>query len=135
MKKKYFLAFALSFLGFTKAMAAEKTAFTDVLFTSAPSIQVQVEGQMFYLLGINGISRADLMTQCQSTFGPQCQCQFAEKFTETMAALGQPVGETARVRLYQMADHSITESELPVNEDNQMELLINRERRNEICFP
>lgn len=122
--------------GASTASAAERTPFTDMLFDAAPSVQVQMNGETFYLLDLNGQKRATIMEKCEAAFGAQCPCMIAERFTQTMAKIGLPVGDTVSLRLYRLANHSIeTIPAAPVTADNQDEMMINRASRNMLCYP
>lgn len=118
------------------AASAEASPFTDVSFAASPSVKVQVEGEEFYLLDINGKARAQIIQQCEASYAADCQCAFAERFTEVMAKIGSPVAETVSLRLYRLASHEvITKANQPVNSANLDELKSNRELRNELCYP
>lgn len=142
MKKKSLLGLNLTaaissiLLLAAPAHAFEKTPFTDVLFDEAPYVKVEVDGEVYNLLSIDGVKRAVIMGKCEAAYGAQCACQFSEKFTETMASIGQPVGDSVALRLYRASSHSTQEVEArPVTSGNQEDLRINREIRNEVCFP
>lgn len=129
---------ACSFLFFTTAHANEGSAtpFTDVAFDAAPSVTVQVDGEEFYLLAVNNVSRADIIQACEAAYGAQCACMFAERFSELMTKIGRPVGATADLRLYRFSRHEVVAKPgQAVTEANFDEIKINRELRNELCFP
>ena len=113
--------------------ALAQTPFTDVFFDEAPYVKVQVAGATYNHLGINGNKRADIMEKCEAAYAEKCSCQFAEKFEETMAQIGLPVTGTVTLRLYTISNHSIQTIDVPVSAENQDELMVNREMRNEVC--
>lgn len=140
------LLLAFSFLFFTATQAAQPalspanegtaTPFTDVAFDAAPSVKVTVAGEEFYLFAVNGVARADIMQACEAAYGAQCDCMLAERFSEMMTKIGQPVGATIDLRLYQFTSHQVVmKAGYPVSTANFDEIKTNRELRNELCFP
>lgn len=126
-----FIIFASSFI----ASASERAPFTDIFFDQAPSVLVQVNDESYYLLSVNGVRRADIIDRCEAQFGSECQCMLAEKFTETMSAIGLEIGETVDLGLYYMANHQVfTLNNHPVTEENAENVFINRTLRNEACY-
>lgn len=109
--------------------------FTDVAFDAAPSVKVQIGGEEFILLEINGTARASLMQSCEASYGKECQCVFAEKFSELMAKIGQPLAAQATLRLYRFGTHEVLTQTVPVTAANLDEIRTNRELRNELCYP
>lgn len=123
-----------AFSSLATADQSERTPFTDVLFDSAPSVKVEVNGDIYYLLAINGIKRADLIADCEQKFGAACACAFTERFSDTMAKLQHPVGDKVELRLYRLDNHQVlTLADQAVSNENQIQLMINRELRNETC--
>lgn len=116
------------------SFAQEKSPFTDISYDAAPSVQVQVGGEMLYLLGIDGVKREDIITKCEAAYGQECGCMFAEKFVETMTTIGLPVGETVSLRLYKMQNHQVSTVDQAVTVENMEELQLNRELKNELCY-
>ncbi len=116
------------------SFAEEKSPFTDIFYDAAPSVKVQLQGEEFYLLAINNVKREDIITKCEASFGAECGCMFAEKFTETMSVIGLPVADTVSLRLYKMEGHQVSTVDQAVTVDNMDELKINRELRNELCY-
>ena len=132
------LLLAFSFLFFTAAHADEGTAtpFTDVAFDAAPWVKVTVDGDELYLLAVNGVARANIMQACEAAYGAQCGCMFAERFSEMMAKIGQPVGATADLRLYKFTTHEVvTKVGQSVSTANFDEIKTNHELRSALRFP
>lgn len=131
MKKLLVLSLTLiSCLSF----AEEKSPFTDIFYDAAPSVKVQIDGEIRYLLSVNGVKREEIIQRCEATYAADCACMFAEKFTETMNTIGLPVGEQVELRLYKLEDHSISTVQQNVTVENMDELRLNREMRNELCY-
>lgn len=140
------LILAISFLFFTATLATSPvkaaaesgtaTPFTDVAFDAAPSVKVTVDGEEFYLLAVNGVARAEIIQACEAAYGAQCSCMFAERFGELMTKIGQPIGQTVDLRLYQFTTHQVvSKTGQAVSETNFDEIKTNRELRGELCFP
>jgi hypothetical protein len=126
-----FIMFASSFI----VNASERSPFTDIFFDQAPSVLVQVNDETYHLLSINGVRRAEIVSRCEAQFGSECECMLAERFTETMSAIGLNIGDTASLGLYYMATHQVfTLNNHPVTEENAEDLFINRTLRNESCY-
>lgn len=126
--------FALITILSSLSFAEEKSPFTDIFYDAAPSVKVQVQGETLYLLAINDVKREDIITKCEATYGAECSCMFAEKFTETMAQIGMSVGDTVSLRLYKMENHQVSTVDQPVTVENLEELVINRTLKNELCY-
>jgi len=83
--------------------------FEVIDYSSFPSVIVTVDGTEFYLLGIDGVHRKEIMSSCEITFADQCQKEFSENFTESMELMGYPVGSEVTLRLYLLSQHKIVE--------------------------
>lgn len=117
------------------SFAQEKSPFTDISYDASPSVQVQVGGEMLYLLSINGVKREEIMEKCQATYAAECSCMFAEKFVETMTGIGLPItNDVATLRLYKMETHEVSFVDQAVTVENMDELKLNRELKNELCY-
>ena len=127
------LTFALSSLFVFSALAAtEKSPFTDVQYNKWPSVVVEHQGAEFYLLSINGTSREAIMSQCDAKFQQQCKELFALEFTYLMNEIGQTVGDTVSLKLYDFSTHSvINAANVPVTSDNLQSIIDRRAERGE----
>ena len=126
--------FSLNSLFANESIDGEKSPFTDVLFDSAPSVVVTVNGINYHLLSINGLKRADIMLQCETKFTSNCQCMFAEKFSSMMQDLGYELNNKVNLGLYLFQTHEVSNVEIELTEENSEEVKINRSLRNEVCF-
>jgi hypothetical protein len=130
---KILLALVVSlFSTLSIANITERSPFTDVIYDDLPSVTVQVYGEEYYLLAVNGVRRAVIMDKCESVFAKRCQFMFAEHFTSMMSVAGVELGETVTLDLYKMQGHQVLKLEnVPVTAENQEEVVINRALRGE----
>lgn len=129
-----FLALTLfAFLSFSSMAQVEGSPFTDVQFDSFPSVKVEVEGEVYYLLAVNGVRRQEIFDSCLQKLGSEetCQDMFAEEFVDLMTALNMPVESSVELRLYTMRNHSISTVEADVTLENLNLVIQNREFRGE----
>lgn len=114
------------------AAAEERSPFTDVLYTDSPSVTVVYEDETYFLLSVNGIKRADIMTACEQSFGESCQEMFALNFLEVMAAVGATIGDTVDLRLYKFSGHRVVKIDgAAVTAENVEDIMFNRDLRGE----
>lgn len=130
--KKMLLTITMLLLAAPIYAAADRSPFTDVIYDSAPSITVQVNGEQYFLLGVNGTRRADIFKDCEAVYASKCRFMFAEQFSTTMEKIGRPVGETVKLDLYKMEGHQVLAIDnAPVTIENQEEVVVNRALRGE----
>ncbi len=129
------LLITASILFFINNVAAnvEKSPFTDVTFESVPSVTVTYEGDTYFLLAINDMTREEVIIACHNQFAADCEEKFSVNFLETMKAIGMPVtNDTVKLKLYKFAQHRIvTIEEAEVLEENVEDIIFNRELRGE----
>lgn len=124
---------ALILLSVTSIANVEKSPFTDVTFESVPSVTVTYDGDTYFLLAINDMSREQIIRECHNQFAADCEDKFTLNFLETMAAIGMPVvDDTVKLKLYKFAQHKIVVvDQAEVLEENMEEIIFNRELRGE----
>ncbi len=123
----------ISFFMSLSAISAS-SPFTDVKYEALPSVTVEVEEQDYYLLNIEGIKRAEIMSKCEARYAQECKCMFAEKFSVMMNELGYSLTNPVNVKLYKMQGHQIKTVSLQMTEENTESILDNRFTRNELCY-
>ena len=119
---------------FSLSALSASSPFTDVKYESLPSVTVEVEGLDYFLLNINGIKRAEIMKKCEQTYASECECMFAEKFSDMMSELGYSLTNKVSVKLYRMQGHQIKTIDVMMTEENTDSILDNRFMRNELCY-
>lgn len=119
----------LSFNAFTEE---EGSPFTDIQFHASPSVLVEVDEEIYYLLEINGARRADIIQKCEKAYGDDCQFMLAEKFKETLRTVDIEIENSVNLKLYKMEGHVVlTKDNVPVTAENLDQIIFKRELRNE----
>ena len=96
---------------------------------------MEVNNEEFYLLAVNGVSREEIITKCQSVYNNECECMFAEKFSEMMQMIELPIQDTVSLKLYSLPTHSVsTIATHPSTQENSEILRDNRTLTNEACY-
>lgn len=133
--RNLFFAFALLFASAAMAALDEGSPFTNVAFDDSGNIQVEYEGQTYFLISIDTIPTQEIVAACTNTFAEDCESMFALNFTETLATLALPgtdwdqEGALAEVdlELYFFRTHQVTVVEnAAVTPENRKKILINR---------
>lgn len=124
--------FSLFFLAAFSSAANERSPFTGVNFSEYPSIKVTHEGTEYYLLNIDGVKRADIMSACESLYPNDCADRFTFGFVGLLSSLNiagtdwsqDGALDFVNLKLYNVQNHSITDfSDVSVTEEKLSKII------------
>ncbi len=131
--KKLLSALIFTCLLATPTVAQERSPFTNINFglflgwgnyIKVENWQYFDEDKTHFIVEVNGKGYKEIIKEAKALYGKAWKCQMAEHFTETMASLGVPIGETVDLKLYLFDfGHEVIELKgIPVTEENLEEI-------------